>query len=137
MEKRNQFLNCNSLLLEVSAKTKKKSAYLKLAVPDELAEKLLKQISLQQTTPIQCLQLAWLDGSLTVDKESKFKAGDLVKHKTLYKGCSFKVLYFDEDDCVFKAEYRSRNLLYSVSILPENDSWEKVNDNKKTIHKNG
>jgi len=67
--KRNQFLNCNSFIQEIAAKTKKKSARITITIPDELAEKLMKQMVGVEDGSISGLQLTWLDHELPqVDK---------------------------------------------------------------------
>lgn len=59
--KRNQFLDCNDLILEASAKTKRKAGYIKIAMPEETIKKMIKQIALNEISPILGLQLCWYD----------------------------------------------------------------------------
>ena len=63
IDKRNQFLNINNLIIEVNAETSKKSASIKIAIPDELATKIMKEISIGGNI-ITGLQLSFIDNSL-------------------------------------------------------------------------
>ena len=72
---RNQFLDCGALILEVSAKTKKKSACITIAVPDDLATQIMKDLACGRQTKckpsiIRGLQLSWLDTTKVTDPET-------------------------------------------------------------------
>lgn len=60
---RNQFYSVQYgvNISEIKAKTKRKNAYIKIDIPDEFAEKLLKQLCTNKQEPISGLQLSWID----------------------------------------------------------------------------
>lgn len=49
---------------EIKAKTKRKNAFIKIDIPEELADKLLKQLTLNKLTPISGLELSWNDSEV-------------------------------------------------------------------------
>ena len=46
---------------EIKAKTKRKNAYIKIDVPEDFAEDILKQLALHENEPFKNLQLTWVD----------------------------------------------------------------------------
>jgi hypothetical protein len=57
--KRNQFLDLSGLIIEVKGETKGKSAKITVAIPDELAEKIMK--SMCGSDIIHAVQLSYID----------------------------------------------------------------------------
>ncbi len=64
----NQVLECAGNVMGICAKTPKKPAYVKIAVPDDFALHLLKQTALGTHTPISQLELVWKDDTI-MEKE--------------------------------------------------------------------
>ena len=49
---------------EIKVKTKRKNAYIKIDLPDDFAEELIKQLTLGKQTPFKGLELSWYDERL-------------------------------------------------------------------------
>ena len=64
--KRNQFYNVNGTVMKVAIKTKRKPALIEIAIPDELAEKLIQQYCVSSSDTIVGLLLSWHDKSIEV-----------------------------------------------------------------------
>jgi len=62
--KHNQFFDAGKHILEIKAETKRKSAYIKIGIPDELATQLMKQITIGASLPIHSLQLSYHDSRI-------------------------------------------------------------------------
>ena len=63
MKNQNQFyvLKWGANIAEIKAKTKRKNAYIKIDIPEDLAEDLLRQIALSKDEPIREFTLSWHD----------------------------------------------------------------------------
>ena len=62
--KHNQFFDAGKHMLEIKAETKRKSAYIKIGIPDELATQLMTQITTGAPLYIYGLQLAYHDSRI-------------------------------------------------------------------------
>lgn len=70
--KQNQFysLQYGLNILEVKAPTKKKSGYIKVALPSDFTEDLLKQLCSNNFKPFSDLQLSWYDNRIKEQNSS-------------------------------------------------------------------
>lgn len=69
--KQNQFygLQYGYNILEVKAPSKRKSGYIKIALPNNFTEDLLKQLCSNNSSPFSDLQLSWHDNRIKEEEE--------------------------------------------------------------------
>ena len=68
IREQNQVLSCPENIMEITATTAKKPAFIKIAVPDKLAEALLKQYASKSEGTISQLELVWKDDTISNQK---------------------------------------------------------------------